>query len=112
MRISFILVMLILFLATGCSTNNDITSNEQWSYKEGFVVAKENDRILVVRRVTNIETPLSDILEEAQPNAIWLSVDKSDYDSVSVGDQVSINIANGAIDQSYPAQAAADVIKK
>lgn len=109
----FVLLLLVLILATGCSSNNNSESNEHWNYKEGFVVAKDDGRVLVVRdRVENIEAPINEILEGAQPNAIWLSVDKKGFDAVSVGDEVRINIPNGAIDQSYPAQASADVIKK
>ncbi|SYX83088.1 protein of unknown function [Paenibacillus alvei] len=35
--------------------------------------------------------PLNEILEDAQPNAIWLSVDKTDCATASVGDQVRIS---------------------
>lgn len=113
MKKMFILLFAVLVLATGCSSNNSGESGEIWDYREGFVVTKEDGRILVVRdKVANLEAPLSEILEEAQPNAIWLSVDKTDYDAISVGDQVSIKIPNGAVDQSYPAQATADVTKK
>ncbi|GIP26317.1 hypothetical protein J23TS9_14470 [Paenibacillus sp. J23TS9] len=113
MKKMFVLFVFVLVLATGCSSDNTSESDGRWNHKEGFVVAKENGRVLVVRdRVDNIEAPLNEILEDASPNAIWLSVDKKGFDVVSVGDQVSINIHNGAIDQSYPAQASADVIKK
>ncbi|MED5018665.1 DUF3221 domain-containing protein [Paenibacillus chibensis] len=113
MKKTIIFVIVILALAAGCSSSNKpVASNERWDYKEGFVVAKENGRVLVVRdRVTN-ETPLSKILEEAQPNAIWLSVGQAQYDHVSAGDQISIDIPNGAVDESYPAQASADISKK
>lgn len=94
-------------------TNNEGIPDERWDHKEGYVVSKENGRVLVVRdQVANIEAPLSEILEDAKPNAIWLSVDKAEYDSVVVGDKLSVTIANGAIDMSYPAQATADVVKK
>ena len=39
---------------------------------------------------------------------MWLSVNESDYAAVEVLDHTSISI-NGAIDQSYPNQASADV---
>ncbi|MCT1402849.1 hypothetical protein M4D81_28035 [Paenibacillus sp. p3-SID867] len=41
--------------------------DERWNYKEGFDVAKENDRILVVRGRADIESPLSEILNDEMP---------------------------------------------
>ena len=77
MKKMFVLLMFVLVLATGCSSDINSESDEHWNHKEGFVVAKEDGRVLVVRdRVDNIEAPLNEILEDAQPNAIWLSVDK------------------------------------
>ncbi|MDQ8739012.1 DUF3221 domain-containing protein [Paenibacillus sp. LHD-38] len=115
MKKMFILLFAVLVLATGCSSNNNNSDRygKIWDFRKGFVVTKEDGRILVVRdKVANLEVPLSEILEEAQPNAIWLSVDKTDYDAILVGDQVSIKIPNGTVDLSYPAQATADVTKK
>lgn len=74
--------------------------DERWNYKEGFDVAKENDRILVVRGRAVIESPLSEILNDEMPNAIWLDVKKSYYDATTVGDRISISIGirgNGII---------------
>ncbi|MWV46063.1 DUF3221 domain-containing protein [Paenibacillus sp. HJL G12] len=99
----------ILLLITGCSAAKVAEPEGRWDHKHGYVVAKENGRVLVVRKQAAPETPLNDILAEAQPDAIWLSVGKGDYDAVSVGDEVGIRIANGAIDESYPAQAGADI---
>jgi hypothetical protein len=55
-------IVCVLIIATGCSYNNKSVSDERWNYKEGFVVAKENDRILVVRDRADIKSPLSEIL--------------------------------------------------
>ncbi|BBH24849.1 hypothetical protein Back11_61940 [Paenibacillus baekrokdamisoli] len=105
------LLALLCVVGTGCSSNN---SDERWDYRDGFVVAKEGDKILVVRdKVADSKAPLSEILENAKPNAMWISVDKADYDAVTVDDRVSINFPNGGvINQSYPAQTTADVDKK
>ncbi|HBU82389.1 MULTISPECIES: hypothetical protein [Paenibacillus] len=81
--------------------------DERWNYKEGFDVAKENDRILVVRGRADIESPLSEILNDEMPNAIWLTVKKSYYDATTVGDRISISIGirdTGIIDMSFPVQ--------
>lgn len=63
----------------GCSSKNN-SDDGHWNQKEGYVVAKEISKVLVVRdEVANIDTtPLSEILKVAKPNAIWLSVDKAD----------------------------------
>lgn len=34
-------------------------------------------------------------MKNAKPNAMWISVEQADYDSVAVGDHVSINFPNG-----------------
>ncbi|MFE5321852.1 DUF3221 domain-containing protein [Paenibacillus sp. NPDC056579] len=72
-------------------------------------MSKENGRVLIVReRVNNIEkTPLNKILKEAQPNAIWLTVNNADYDKVNIGDKVKTSI-DGVIFKSYPAKAKAN----
>ncbi|MGE7827314.1 hypothetical protein [Paenibacillus sp. NPDC093718] len=82
--------------------------DERWNYKEGFDVAKENDRILVVRCRADIESPLSEMLNYEMPNAIWLTVKKSYYDATTVGDRISISIGirgTGTIDMSFPVEA-------
>lgn len=90
----------------------DRAADERWDVKEGYVVAKEDGRVLAVRdKVPDRHTPLNRILEEAMPNAIWLTVSPADYHAVEIGDHIGISIPNGAINQSYPAQAAADVKK-
>lgn len=75
-KICIIMLSIALVMVTGCSMNNKVGSVESWDYTEGYVISKENGRVLIVReRVNNIEkTPLNKILKEAQPNAIWLSV--------------------------------------
>lgn len=113
-KTSFIFVFLIamLVVVTGCSSSSN--AEERWDYKEGFVVSKESGRVLVVhQKPSDFEAPLSEILKNAEPNAMWISVEQADYDAVAVGDRVSIKIPNGGgIDQSYPAQTTADVEKK
>ncbi|MGN7359754.1 DUF3221 domain-containing protein [Paenibacillus sp. SAF-054] len=112
MRKYGILAVMLLLLVMGCSAAKDAAPEGRWDHKNGYVVAKENGRVLVVRKQAAPDTPLNEILEKAQPDAIWLSVGKDDYVSVSVGDEVGIRIANGAIDESYPEQAGADIGKK
>ena len=114
MKKMFILLFAVLVLATGCSLNNSGKSDEIWDYREGFVVTKEDGRISVVRdKVANLEAPLSEILEEAQTKCnLAFSGQNRLRCYLGGGDQVSIKIPNGAVDQSYPAQATADVTKK
>lgn len=110
-------LMLVLFLlgvtGTGCSSS-DNSMDGPWDYNEGYVVAKEGGRVLVVRdQVSDFNAPLNEILERSAPNAMWISVSKADYNEVAVGDHVDIHYPNGAaIDQSYPAQTTADIRKK
>lgn len=101
-------------ISTGCSSSSESSKDGPWDYSEGYVVAKENGRVLVVRdQVSDFNAPLNDILESAAPNAMWISVSKADFNKVAVGDHVDIHFPNGvAIDQSYPAQTSADISKK
>ncbi|WP_274654606.1 DUF3221 domain-containing protein [Paenibacillus humicola] len=103
------LYFLLTVILTGCSSSSN--SDERWDYNEGFVVSKESGRILVVRnKPSDFEAPLNEILKNADPNAMWISVEQVDYDAVAAGDHVSINIPDGGgVDQSYPAQTTADV---
>lgn len=102
--------LVILILIAGFLTFFNFFSDEHWNYKAGFVVAKENNKLLIVREKPTVnEVSINEILENAQPDAIWLTVDESDYKIVSVGDKVKMKIPSGAIDQSYPAQAAGDI---
>lgn len=80
-------------------------SNDAWNNKEGFVIAKEGQKILMVRYDLGEKT-VGQILKESQPNAIWIKVkDKSQYDSIVLGDKVSVIYEDMAIiNQSYPAQ--------
>jgi len=104
-------LFVLLTLAAGPPSPNQ-AADDRWDVKEGYVVAKENGRILVVRdHVPDFHAPLNEILEDAIPNAIWLSVNQADFDAAEIGDKIGISIPNGAINQSYPAQAAADVEK-
>ncbi|MHA7966796.1 DUF3221 domain-containing protein [Paenibacillus sp. CAU 1782] len=113
MKKIIVLLVFALVLATGCSSVNKDEVDGPWNYKKGFVVSKEDGRVLVVRdKVDEIDAPLNEILEEAQPDAIWLSVNNKDFNAVSVGDKVNITIPNGMVDQSYPAQASAELSKE
>ncbi|MDR9852993.1 DUF3221 domain-containing protein [Paenibacillus sp. VCA1] len=104
-------MVMFLVLAAGPSPSGSV-ADDRWNVKEGFVVEKKPGKILVVRdKVQNPNMTLAQILEDAQPNAIWLSVSQADYDAVEKGDQVSIAIPDGLILESYPAQAAAHVDK-
>lgn len=85
--------------------SQDIGSNDPWNYNEGFVIAKEDQKILMVRYDLGEKT-VGQILKESQPNAIWIEVkDKSQYDSIVLGDKVSVKYEDIAIiNTSYPAQ--------
>ncbi|WP_139992139.1 DUF3221 domain-containing protein [Paenibacillus paridis] len=113
-RLSFILFV-ILILGAGCSANHESESGGVWNYQEGYVAVKDeaNSQLLVVReKVANLENKkIEQILEEAEPDAVWLKVTKKQYGSVNEGDHVKVSI-QGGIDQSYPAQAAVDSIEK
>ncbi|MEK3913048.1 DUF3221 domain-containing protein [Paenibacillus sp. FSL H7-0331] len=108
------LVATIFLCMTGCSTNNPNDGNPKvWDYREGYVIAKEYHKYLVVRNTNSAEIKnktVSQLLKEAQPDAIWITV-HTDNDSIHIGDKVSISI-DGGIDQSYPAQASAKDFKK
>ncbi|WP_435921121.1 DUF3221 domain-containing protein [Paenibacillus sp. DYY-L-2] len=112
----FILFLFVIagVMSTGCSSSLESSKDGPWDYREGYVVAKENGRVLVVRdQVSDFSAPLNDILESAAPNAMWISVSKADLNEVAVGDHVDIHFPNGvAIDQSYPAQTSAEISKK
>lgn len=134
MKKAALLLAIMLLTATGCGSGNthnantpdeisptkqintpgtDSNSQINWDYKEGIVIAKENNEVLVVRdEVSDINAPLNELLEEAKPNAIWLGVEDKYYDAVAVGDQVVIYIPNGTVNQSYPAQATAKLFVK
>ncbi|MCM3628479.1 YobA family protein [Paenibacillus glycanilyticus] len=83
-----------------------------WNYEEGYVVAKEDSRVLIVRDKVDFELSLSKILKSAQPDAIWFTVEKANYDAVAIGDHVKATVAGGMINLSYPAQGKADGINK
>lgn len=106
----FLMVFIVTGVVTGCYFESRYNKDEIWDYKEGYVFAKENGRILVLREYIKNEKPLNELLPEVKPNAILLSVDEVDYNEVSIGDHINIMITHG-IDQSYPAMAKADVSK-
>ncbi|WP_054023955.1 DUF3221 domain-containing protein [Bacillus sp. FJAT-28004] len=116
MKNLFFLVIMLTFFS-GCSVNsvNEDDSKKNWDYKEGFVVSKEDSKILVVQNsnITELkQKSIEEILDIVQPNAIWVTAEKeADLDVIEVGDQVSIKI-DGGVDQSYPAQTSARKITK
>ncbi|MFC5446825.1 DUF3221 domain-containing protein [Paenibacillus aestuarii] len=95
-------VLVFMLSLCGCTQQK----KESWNYGEGYVVAKENDKVLVVRnKVANINAPLSEILAN-ESDAIWLTVTKDNSKAVNIGDKVTMAITDGIIEQSYPGQAA------
>ncbi|WP_281279676.1 DUF3221 domain-containing protein [Paenibacillus lentus] len=85
-----------------------------WNYDEGYVVAKDeaNLMILVVKNhVTDLKNKsIEKIIEEADPNAIWITTDRATYDSILIGDHVKIKDI-GTVLQSYPGQTKGKVTK-
>ncbi|RXZ81309.1 DUF3221 domain-containing protein [Paenibacillaceae bacterium] len=116
MRIFSLLVLLTVFL-TGCTSDradNDGSTTE-WYHQPGYVVAKEHNKILVVRSSSKQaleQKTIKEILDNVRPNAIWVTAKhKSDLKRIAVGDQVRFKI-DGGIDHSSPSQAASNKIIK
>ncbi|MWC30741.1 DUF3221 domain-containing protein [Paenibacillus sp. MMS18-CY102] len=116
------LTALALLLA-GCS--NATSQGEQqvkvetnaainnWDYNNGFVIAKSSgNKVIIVRdKVANLHAPLQDIMSEASPYILELTVvDQAEYERVRVGDQVKITIP-GTVNFSVPATAQGHVIR-
>ncbi|WP_424767077.1 DUF3221 domain-containing protein [Paenibacillus sp. sgz302251] len=116
MRNIFAMVIMLILLS-GCSANNANggQSNEIWDYKEGYVMAKESPKILVVQNsdMTEFEEKsIDEILNAVDPNAIWITAEnESDLDAIEVGDKVSLDI-EGEVEQSAPAETTAKQITK
>ncbi|MFF2890659.1 DUF3221 domain-containing protein [Paenibacillus sp. NPDC057967] len=115
-------VMTLVLLAAvvtlvGCGS--DKKQEAAWDYQAGRVIAIQDDQLLVVQSkdVTEIELKpelesVDEILTVLRPQAIWLTVtDETDMVGVEVGDDVRVEI-EGAVAESYPAQATASKIEK
>lgn len=105
-----LLVLPCLFLfIIGC-TGNESTNPEKWDRTNGYVIGKEEQKILVVRQIPETgNISVSQILEQNKPDAIWVTVKNSEvYDAIVIGDKVELSI-EGSIKNSYPAQATATV---
>lgn len=107
------LVVASLFLIIVACSGNESTNPEKWDRSNGYVIAKEEQKILIVRHIPekgNIS--VSELLEHNKPDAIWITVKNSEvYDTIMIGDTVELRI-EGVIKKSYPAQADATVTVK
>lgn len=106
---SLLAVPCLLLFLIGCS-GNEPTNTEKWDRSNGFVIRKEDQKILVVRHEPDTSyTSVSQILEQNKPDAIWITVKNSEmYDTIVIGDNVELSIT-GSIKKSYPSQADAAV---
>lgn len=108
-------------LLLGCATkfqadkdNVNITQEDKISI-EGYIISIKDARILVVENLSKEEADTSrytenQILEKADPNATWVSVDNPlDMKKYTVGDRIKVTI-HGGVNTSFPAQAAAKEI--
>lgn len=93
-HLSCLIILLMLFLS-GCADKNE-GSNESVNRFIGYVVKKEDERILVTNY--NKKTAIND--------AIWVSTNQH----IEIGNKVSI-IFDGGIDTSNPAQGLAEEIE-
>lgn len=110
---SLLVVPFLLLFIVGCS-GNESTNLEKWDRSNGYVIGKEDQKILVVKHTPeNSHILMSQILEQNKLDAIWISVQNSEvYNTIVIGDNVDLSIT-GPIKKSYPSQATATVrIKK
>ncbi|WP_037288335.1 YobA family protein [Saccharibacillus sacchari] len=109
--------MLLLGCTTEFQTNNNNADDAPLDATliEGYIISIKNNEILVVENLSKEEADTSrytenQILEKADPNATWVSIDSplnvKDY---KVGDRIKVMI-DGGIDTSFPAQALAKEI--
>ncbi|MGC6584252.1 DUF3221 domain-containing protein [Paenibacillus sp. Dod16] len=106
---SLLVVPCLFLFIVGCS-GNESTNPEKWDRSSGYVIAKEAQKILTVRNIPETgDFSVSELLEQNKPDAIWITVKNPEvYDTISIGDNVELGI-EGAIKNSYPAQANATV---
>jgi len=108
----FVVPCLFLF-NVGCSGNESINP-EKWDRSSGYVIAKEDQKILIVRHKPEPEPEtgnmsVSELLKQNQPDAIWITLKNPEvYDTITIDDNVVLGI-EGVIKNSYPAQANATV---
>ncbi|MCR8633861.1 YobA family protein [Paenibacillus radicis (ex Xue et al. 2023)] len=109
-------LMILTVLATcisGCSSSKESpapSKQEVWNYKEGYIISKSDHKVLVVKNTKAEDISkksVQQLLDEVKPDAAWITVkNNGEYDSLAIGDKVSI-VNDGMINQSYPAQATA-----
>jgi len=106
---SLLVVPWLFLFIVGCS-GNESTNPEKWDRSNGYVIAKEDQKILIVRHVPETDNiSVSELLEQNNPDAIWIKLkNPEEYDTIVIGDHVELSI-DGVIKKSYPAQANATV---
>ncbi|MEW4430240.1 MULTISPECIES: DUF3221 domain-containing protein [Paenibacillus] len=108
-----VVVPCLFLLIVGCS-GNESTTPEKWDRSNGYVIAKEDHKMLIVRHIPETgNISVSQILEQNKPDATWITVKNLDvYDTIAIGDNVELSL-EGSIKKSYPSQATATLkIKK
>jgi len=113
-------VLIALTLGCGKSSNPTSSKNainhdlDQWDHKTGFIIKKENKKVLVVKYISkeDLQSKTTDeILLISKPNAIWLTVSNEDsYASLKKGDKVNF-IIQGSTSDMYPGEASATNIE-
>lgn len=114
MRKWSLFVIASLFLVIVACSGNASTTPEKWDHSNGYVIAKEEQKILTVRHIPETgNRSVTELLEYNKPDAIWITVKNPEvYDTIKIGDNVQLSI-EGVIKKSYPAQADATVkVKK
>lgn len=53
---------------------------------------------------------VNQIFKTADPNAMWISIPENDAKNIQLGDKIKVK-TTGAINDSYPMQAAAERVK-
>lgn len=94
--LSFALVLLLTISLLGCSSNNN-NNNDSEAGITGYVMSKENDRILVVSSDAQDFSPDGGVDEFY--NAIWFSKAPKD---IMIGEKVMVWF--DAVAESYPGQ--------
>ncbi|WP_145321755.1 DUF3221 domain-containing protein [Paenibacillus xylanexedens] len=106
---SLLVVPFLLLFIIGCS-GNESTNPEKWDRSNGYVIGKEDHKILVVKHTPETgNISISQIFEQNTLDAIWITLKNSEvYDTIVIGDNVDLSIT-GPIKKSYPSQATATV---
>jgi|GEM_PF-6480737 len=105
-----LLVIACLFPIIVACFENESTNPEKWDRSNGYVIAKEEEKILIVpHKPETGNISVSELLQHNKPDAIWITVKNPEvYDTIMIGDNVEFRI-EGVIKKSYPAQADATV---